>query len=420
MTQQNQKPSLRACCVYTLVALFLFYEMALQVSPSVMTHDLMRDLKISAAGLGIMSGLYFYTYMIMQIPAGLLFDYFNSRLLIPIAVLLCVSGTLFFASSTTIISGSIGRLLMGVGSAFAFISVLVVASRWFAARYFALLVGIAQLLAAAGAMGGEAPLAAFITSLGWRHALYWLVVAGLVLAMLIWLILSKNNRPQTNHHALSSQQQPVLTSLKQIAHSKQTWWIALYAFCSWAPVTAFAALWGVPFLMQLYHNSNTQAAAAIAMIWLGLGLASPLIGWYSNRIGKRCILLKLTALIGLAASLIIIYLPHPPVWLMFVLLFAFGIATSGQILTFALVKENNPRTLTATAIGFNNMAVVAGGALFQPLIGILLHSHWNGLIIAGTPIYSVHNYRFALATVPLCFLVGWLCSQFFIKETGCT
>jgi MFS family permease len=418
MTQMN-KLTLHAYFVYALAAAFLFYEMALQVSPSVMTNDLMRDLHVDAAGLGIMAGVYFYSYTLMQIPAGLLFDRFNSRILITLALLVCVFGALFFGTTTTAFLAGTGRFFMGIGSAFAFIGVLVVAANWFPGRYFAFLVGIAQLLAAIGAMGGEVPLAAAVSKFGWRETITCIAMAGFVLTALIWLIVRHKPKTQRIEEHILPTQKSVWKSLSQVLGTSQTWWVALYAFCSWAPITAFAALWGIPYLMTVYGISNTYAASAVAMIWIGLGIASPILGWCSDRIGRRCILLSTCAAIGFIATMLILYIPHIPLAMMFLLLFAFGIAAAGQILSFAVVKDNNRTEVTATAIGFNNMAVVAGGALFQPLVGILLRWNWDGKIINDVPAYNDHNYRMALCVVPLCFLIGWLVSGWRIRETYC-
>jgi MFS family permease len=146
-------------------------------------------------------------------------------------------------------------------------------------------------------------------------------------------------------------------------------------------------------------------------------VGSPFFGWFSSRIGKRRIFLQICGLLGFVVSLIVLYVPGVPFSWMLVLLFAFGIATSGHILTFALAKEAQSTQVTATVIGFNNMAVVAGGAIFQPLVGFILHSVWGGEIVGGIPAYTVGNYQAALFVVPLSYLVGWIVSQFFIKET---
>jgi len=174
--------------VCSLGALFYFYEYILQVSPGVMTDQLMRDFQIDSAGLGAMSAYYFYAYGLMQIPAGLLYDKFGPRRLITLAVLICAVGAYFFATTHSVFMGSVGRLFMGFGSAFSFIGILLLISRWFPARYFAVLAGTAQLMSSLGAIVAEEPLAYAVISLGWRKSMIELSIMGSILALFVWLI----------------------------------------------------------------------------------------------------------------------------------------------------------------------------------------------------------------------------------------
>ncbi len=415
---QKEPLTWRAIVIYGLAAAFLCYEMALQVSPSVMTHQLMRDLSVDAAGLGIISGFYFYSYTLMQIPAGLLFDRFSTRWLTTLSLSVCAAGAMFFGMADSLALASLGRFFMGLGSAFAFIGVLVVATRWFSLKYFALLVGVAQFLAAMGAMGGEAPLASAVNTYGWRPTITWLAVIGGLLALVILIIV--HHKPEGAHHSSEkSKAFGVRRSIHSVLSNSQTWWLGLYAFACWAPITAFASLWGVPYLMARYEVSNTLASEAMAMVWIGLGIASPILGWYSDRLGRRKSLLNFCAAVGLIASVLILYVPSTPFGMTFVLLFGFGVATAGQILSFAVVRDINRPEVTATAIGVNNMAVVAGGALFQPLVGYLLRMNWAGETQNSIPIYSVENYNHALVVVPVCFLVCYIAGYFLIRETYC-
>ncbi|MCB1082327.1 MAG: MFS transporter [Chlamydiia bacterium] len=402
--------------IYLLAALFLLYEMALQVSPSIMTRELMYDFKVGAATLGLMSSFYFYSYALMQIPVGLLFDRFSGRVLITGAVFVCAIGAFCFALTTHVTYAAFSRFLMGFGSAFAFVGVLIMASRWLPARYFAFLVGTAQFLAALGALGGEFPLAAMLEYWPWRGAMVFLGALGIFLTLLCFLII--RDHPQRGRHI--PERHDLWRELKEIAKSFQTWAIALYSFCGWGPVTIFAALWGVPYLRVRFEVSNKYAALAMMLLWIGVGVTSPIIGYLSDRIGRRKPLLTLCPIIGLICSLILLYLPGVNFTASFFLLFGMGIAVSGQILSFALIKDNNRPTVLGTAIGLNNMAVVVGGAIFQPFVGFVLHQFWNGTKDAwGVPIYTVSNYHNSLMIVPLCFFVGLITSLFFIKETFC-
>ena len=91
---------------------------------------------------------------------------------------------------------------------------------------------------------------------------------------------------------------------------------------------------------------------------------------------------------------------------------------TGAILSFAVVKDYNRDNLGA-AIGFNNMMVVLGGAVFQPLVGELISMFWNFKAVGETPVYTLANYQIGLSIVPLCFFAGFILSLIFIKETNC-
>ena len=147
-------------------------------------------------------------------------------------------------------------------------------------------------------------------------------------------------------------------------------------------------------------------------------MASPILGWWSDKLGKRNLPMNLAAIVGLIASILVVYL-QMPLALLFVLLFIFGLATGGQILTFAVAKEINKPNMVGSAIGFTNMALVASGAAMQPLVGYLLHLNWQGEIRAGVHYYSASDFKIALCLVPLSFFIAFLASKFLIRETCC-
>ena len=209
------------------------------------------------------------------------------------------------------------------------------------------------------------------------------------------------------------------TRLRTICKHPQTWWIAVAGFACWAPISTFATLWGIPFLMTVYHTTATIAAHGVTFVWIGISIGGPLMGWWSGKIHSRRIPLLVAAVTALIASLGIIYLPKPNWWIMDTLLFFFGVAAAAQAVTFGLVKDIHPSSVVGTAMGFNNMAVVLGGVILQPLIGIILHAVWQGNALHGAPIYLVSSYQKAFVLIPLCAVIGLINILFFVKETHC-
>ncbi len=408
--------SLRGCIMYAIAATFLCYEMALQVSTSVMTHSLMYDFHINAATLGLVSSFYFYSYAFMQIPVGLLFDHFGVRTLISIAVLFCFLGAILFATTDLVWMIALSRFLMGLGSAFAFVGVLVVAARWFNPMHFALLVGVAQLLAAFGAIFGELPLAHAVNTYGWRHTLYVFAFIGIFLSIIAVFFLTNKFPRQNKGECMIPKERSLKKHLSQVIHKKSSWMIALYAFSGWGPMAVFASLWGVPFLVKGYSITNVQAAIYIMFMWLGMGLGAPFFGWLSDYINRKRVILVISSAVGFLVSLIVIYSSTLSSIVLYVLLFSMGLASAAHILTFALVKEELPDSCVATGIGFNNMAVVITGALLQPIIGWILVKGWDGVMINNVPSYALSDYRLSLFIVPLCYLIGFVDALFFLPK----
>lgn len=416
----TQKPTLLAVIICTLASLFYMYEFILQISPGVMTRELIHDLGLNAVSLSTMAAFYYYSYTPMQLPAGFLFDRFGPRRLLTAATLICAIGALIFGTTQSVAFASAGRFMMGMGSAFAFIGTLVLVSRWFPAHLFAFLTGLVELMSCIGAIVGETPLAIAVGHWGWRPTIFALSVIGMILAALIWLVV--RDSPEVVSEGKKFQSAPnktILLNLKQVARNKQTWFIALYSFMVWAPITAFAGLWGVPFLVAAYGISTQAASTACTVIWLAIGIGCPILGWWSDKVGLRGMPLKFAASLGIIGLIPIIYIPHLPLFCLYFCLLLFGLAASGQSLAFGVVKDNNHANVAGTAIGINNMATVAGGALFLPVIGLFLHFYWNGATHNGAPFYGAAAYRKAFIILPLCYVFAFLIGKFLIKETHC-
>jgi len=98
--------------VWLLGAGFFFYKYLVQVSPSVMTNDLMKTFQINAAGLGNLSAFYFYAYLIMQVPVGILLDKYSPRLLTASAIFVCGLSTFIFSQTNSLGLACFARALI--------------------------------------------------------------------------------------------------------------------------------------------------------------------------------------------------------------------------------------------------------------------------------------------------------------------
>lgn len=407
-----------------LASTFFIYDFFLRVMPSAMTQELMHEFHIDAFGLGLLSSLFFFSYTPMQLPAGMLFDRYGPRVLMTITMFLCAVSLLVFALTYEFWLASVARLFMGIGSAFAYVGTLLLASRWFPGRYYSFIVGLIQFMGSLGAIIGEGPISQMIHKLGDEVALTIVALVGFALTVLFGILLRDHPQPEKDeatkrklkrHHHVSEWKR-----LTRVCRDPQNWAVGVYCFFCWAPISVFAALWGVPYVISVFHISEPHAAMDVSTIWIGVALGGPLLGWWSNMVHSRRIPMILASVVGLFGTLCILYVYYVPEWLMDVFFFMLGTAGSAQAVGFGNVKDNNPPERAGTAAGLNNMLILMGGALLQPLVGKLLSYGWTGTITpSGVHLYPIADYQSSLLVMPICYFAALIISVFVVRETHC-
>lgn len=413
-----------------LGSLFYIYEFFIRVIPSVITNELMHEFSLNASMLGFISSLFYYAYTAMQIPSGLMCDRFGPKRLLIVGLFGCGLATIFFGSTHSAASISVARFISGAMSAFAFICPLVLTSNWFPSQYFALIAGIIQTMGCLGAIFGGGPLAVLVNQYGWRTTLSYAGLIGIALSCLVLFFLKNKPKDEETQlwlkacHAHTLGDDHRITNewqrLCKIITKKQNWIIGMIGFCCWGPIAVFAELWGVQSITHMYQLSNQSAATHLLWVWVSIGIMSPIIGWWSDYIKSRRIPLILCFSLGIVATVILNVSHHLSSLFFDFTLFLLGSSAAAQPVTFGLIKDQNPASVAGTAISFNNMLVIFGGVVLQPLFGWILDVFWTGQQASnGVRLYTAIEYHDAMWILPLCSVVGLLASLFLLQETHC-
>jgi len=397
---------------WLIAGLFVLFQVLLQTSTSIMITDLEKAFSINVMGVSLLSSSFFYTYLFLQIPAGIAVDRFGAKAMLTVCLLLAALSCILFASAKIISIAVTSRILLGLASAPAVVATLYLAARWFPSRYFALLAGLVEMLAMLGGVAGEILMARCVNEYGWRATLSGCGVLAILMAILAWLLVRDCPDPTAEATSTKFPIETSWQSLMAVVQSPQAWVNGIFCGLIFAILASFAGFWCVPYLMQRYGISLNSAADASAVIFLGAAIGAPSLGWLSDRIGQYRSLMITAAGVMLATLVTILLVRFIPLRGMFILLFILGFGSGSYVLPFAVMRDINPIQRRGTAMGYTNlMCLLIGSPILQPCIGWILSRQQQ--TISGQ--YSLIAYEHALLLLPICLSIS-LMIAFFVRE----
>ena len=381
--------------------------------------ELMQAFNIDSTGLGNLSATYFWGDVLFLFPAGMILDRFSTRKIILSALLVCIAGTVIFASSESLFVATLCRFITGIGNAFCFIACIRLASRWFPARRMALVIGLIVTIAMLGGVFAQTPLTYLSQHLGWRRALMFNASLGLVIFGIIWwFVFDAPPNVTVEHHVKQPAKYTAWQTAKMALANPQNWFCGLYTCLLNLGLMLLGALWGVMYLMQVHGLPRTQASIVTSMAFFGLIVGSPVLGWISDSMGKRKPTMIVGAVFSVLSMVAIMFISHLSLNLAMLLFFLMGFFTSSQVISYPTVTESNPTAITSTATGLASFLIMAGPAVAQPLFGWLMDYNWHGVLENGVRVYSNHDFFIAMSILPISFVIALILS-FFVRETYC-
>jgi len=267
-----------------------------RVAPAVIAEDLMRAFQTSGVLLGVLSSVYFYTYAVMQIPAGILSDTLGPRLTVTIGAVIMGIGTILFGAAPSLLLCYAGRFLVGLGVSVMMVNIARTCVEWFRSNELALMTGLTTTVGGVGGLLAATPLALLSNALSWRISFEVIGFLSIFLALNCWW--NVRNRPadwglpplddysaaspfDVNRELLRSK---IWFGLKTVVKNPYTWPPFFGFFAFYSTLMAFSGLWGIPFLTQVYGLSNAKAANYMIAVSLGLIFGCPFTGQLSDKI----------------------------------------------------------------------------------------------------------------------------------------
>ena len=336
--------------VWSVVTAYVVYAFTLNTAAAVFTPAIEASLHATSVQATIAVMMFMVGFALMQIPAGYLLDRYSARVVVSAGVFLLAVGNFLIAFSSSLTLFALGNLIQGVGASFSFIAAAVLIGQWFKSEHFPILFGITQLLSCALAGYLHYVFAMSIVATSWSSLYFNLCYVGFSLFVLS-LIFIKNPPNIDREHPLS-----LSASLKTICWNPQLW------LCSGALATslllAYASFWYSKVHGQIgvtLHDSMVVSG----LIFLGLGVGTPLVGYLSNLMQSRKKVTAVSLLLGVMFLITGIYLPDSlstNQLLVQVIAFLIGVTLSGSMLFFTMINEIFQPEVKGVAISVSNAA----------------------------------------------------------------
>jgi MFS family permease len=414
-----------AWLIWSVGALFYVIGFFHRLAPAVMTRELMHDFDISASALGNLSGFYFYSYWLMQIPTGVLADSWGPRRLLTVGVLGSAAGTVLFALSPGVNWACLGRLLIGGSVSVAYVVSLKLAANWFPASYFSTISGLGLLGGILGAVTAGVPLRLLVDAFGWRPVMMATAAFTGLLAAGTWVLVRDDpgERGYQSYALFEAGPNPIVrdkgfAGVAETFRYANTWLLFFIPAGLVGAVLTFCGLWGVPYLTAHYGLSAAQAASLTSLLMITWAGTSPLFGWLSDRLGRRKPLMIAGHLLAGICWAVLLFIPGIPAKLLTALLAATGACSASFIICWPLAKESVPARLSGTLSGILNMGIILGATVLQPAVGGVLDLHWEGATLEGVRVYSLAAYQAGFGLMMAWILLSFLL-LFFTRETFC-
>jgi sugar phosphate permease len=367
----------RRWIIFILATSHFFLSQFYRVSNAVIAPELVRDLSLDTAGLGLMSAAFFYSFALTQVPISLFLDKVGSRWMMSMLSLIGILGALIFSTADSFGIGLLGRILLGIGMACNLMGTFKLLTEWFGPLIFATLTGVVVSIGTFGNMIAATPLVVLVEQMGWRHSFQLIAGINLILTLMFFVVVrDRPSRPSTGsaNGEPSISMKQAFTNLGFLLRNSDYWFISVATFARYGTFAALQALWAGPFLIEVMGYSAIRAGNLILLMNVGVIIGCPLWGALSDRIFKtrKGLIVFCLLIMGLIFLLLNTLSPKTGLFIVATIFFVFGLTASGGMLMYPHIKDLMPQEMPGAAMTGINFFNMLGPAVFLQGLGIFM------------------------------------------------
>jgi predicted MFS family arabinose efflux permease len=243
---------------------------------------LATEFGISAAGLGLLTGVYFFSFGLFQIPLGVLLDRFGPRRVNASLLLLASAGALLFAHASSFHDLVLARALIGLGVSACLMACMQAFILWFPPERLGTMIAIAYSMGGLGAITASAPVEFALRHFTWREIFAAFGASALALCVVFALFV-----PEPPASREPSNLREGLRGLARIAGDGAFWRVALAIGTNQCAVVSLFTLWITTWLRDIAGYDRAAAAQALAVVALALIAGYLFFGRLADGLARR-------------------------------------------------------------------------------------------------------------------------------------
>ncbi|GGK63076.1 MFS transporter [Ornithinimicrobium pekingense] len=347
---------------------------------------------ITAGQLSTFTVLQLAVYAAMQIPVGVLIDRYGSKRLMFVGLSLMTAGQFWFALAGTFEAGVAARVLLGIGDAMVFTSLLRLIALWFHVKQAPMVTQLTSMVGQLGAVAAATPLAAALSRFGWGWS--YGVAAGVGVVLGVALLLLVRDSPYTGEVVERIKVRALARSMAEVWGNPGTRLGLWVHFSSQFGPTVFTMLWGYPFLIAEGLTSTSASGLLIVMVVTAMA-AGPVVGSLTSRMPyhRSTLVLVLVAAIATVWAVVLLWPGPAPLWLLVVMVMVTAVGGPGSMVSFDLARTFHPSERYGRANGMINIGGFVASLMTIGLIGLILDYRAPG----GPSTYTSADFRVAMA-----------------------
>lgn len=350
----------------------------------------------------------------MQIPVGILVDRFGAKVLLVVGAAIMAAGQFTVAFAPSLEYAVVGRMLVGLGDSFTFISMIRMVNGWYSGAKASKIQQYVSTVGQTGQFFSAVPFWFMLENLGWEPA-FSIMAAASVLVVLLLIAFTANEAEvnMTKSHAVNSVRQAwgQLVENVRIPGIRMSFWTH---FTTQPTTTSVALLWAVPYLVSAQGQTLEFVAFILsAMVAFGF-LTGPIIAEICARAPQHRVRL-VYSVVGLTvlAWLVLLTMPErTPSWLLLVCFLIISIGGPASMVAFDFTKDFVPKERLGSAIGFANVGGFTATLIMMYLTGLVIDLLYDPS--SGIDRYNLDSFRWGFASQFLVIAVGLF---FFRRES---